>query len=150
MVKPAMTIEYRNDLAEIDWRALKAARCRSIRNWRSLEQLQQIFQNSYAACIAWFNRDIVGTARVLSDGVCNAYLVDVWTLSSFLRIHDVDDQWVGRGPALCREYLRHSLRIGCISAEAVNGLRGEGHQSAVPQNFNGLANLRALLAGHRP
>src|SRR5258707_3877288 len=28
---------------------------------------------------------LVGMARLLSDGVCNAYLVDVWTLSSYRR-----------------------------------------------------------------
>ena len=28
---------------------------------------------------------MVGTARALSDGVCNAYLLDVWTLSNFRR-----------------------------------------------------------------
>ena len=35
-----------------------------------------------------FARDgdhVVGMARLLSDGVCNAYLLDVWTLSSYRR-----------------------------------------------------------------
>jgi ribosomal protein S18 acetylase RimI-like enzyme len=35
--------------------------------------------------IAYAGGRIVGTARVLSDGVCNAYVVDVWTLSQFRR-----------------------------------------------------------------
>ncbi|ESA31969.1 acetyltransferase [Leptolyngbya sp. Heron Island J] len=33
--------------------------------------------------MAYVEEKIIGTARVLSDGVCNAYIVDVWTLSSF-------------------------------------------------------------------
>jgi GNAT superfamily N-acetyltransferase len=28
---------------------------------------------------------VVGTARLLSDGVCNAYLVDVWTAFAYRR-----------------------------------------------------------------
>jgi len=28
---------------------------------------------------------VVGTARVLSDGVCNAYIIDVWTLTKYRR-----------------------------------------------------------------
>lgn len=28
---------------------------------------------------------VVGVARLLSDGVCNAYLLDVWTMSSYRR-----------------------------------------------------------------
>jgi ribosomal protein S18 acetylase RimI-like enzyme len=54
-------------------------------NGRSPEQLKASFENSYAACIATSQGRIIGTARVLSDGVCNAYLVDVWTLSEFRR-----------------------------------------------------------------
>ena len=30
---------------------------------------------------AWQENRVVGTARALSDGVCNAYIVDVWTRS---------------------------------------------------------------------
>ena len=35
--------------------------------------------------IAWSGDRVVGTARLLSDGVCNAYLLDVWTASSHRR-----------------------------------------------------------------
>ncbi len=28
---------------------------------------------------------LVGMARLLSDGVCNAYLLDMWTMSSYRR-----------------------------------------------------------------
>jgi ribosomal protein S18 acetylase RimI-like enzyme len=81
-----MNIQYRNDLHEIDWPALKAALALdNFDNGRTPEQLQRSFQNSRAACIAWHEGELVGTARVLSDGVCNAYLVDLWTSSRFRR-----------------------------------------------------------------
>jgi ribosomal protein S18 acetylase RimI-like enzyme len=35
--------------------------------------------------IAWDGDRVVGMARLLSDGVCNAYLLDVWTASSHRR-----------------------------------------------------------------
>lgn len=54
-------------------------------NGRSPEQLRTSFANSYATCLAYADERIVGTARVLSDGICNAYLVDVWTLTEYRR-----------------------------------------------------------------
>ncbi len=54
-------------------------------NGRTPEQLRESFVNSHAAVVAYDGGRIVGTARVLSDGVCNAYVVDVWTLSSHRR-----------------------------------------------------------------
>ena len=50
---------------------------------RAPDQLRKSFENSFAVCIAWEDGHIIGTARVLSDGVCNAYLVDVWTASHY-------------------------------------------------------------------
>ncbi|MBC7932220.1 MAG: GNAT family N-acetyltransferase [Rubrivivax sp.] len=54
-------------------------------NGRTPEQLRASFEQSHAAVIACDGGRIVGTARVLSDGVCNAYVVDVWTLSPYRR-----------------------------------------------------------------
>jgi ribosomal protein S18 acetylase RimI-like enzyme len=54
-------------------------------NGRNPQQLETSFDNSFATCLAYIEDRLVGTARVLSDGVCNAYLVDVWTLTSFRR-----------------------------------------------------------------
>ena len=47
--------------------------------------LRRSFAASQHAAIAWDEDLVVGTARLLSDGVCNAYLVDVWTRSSHRR-----------------------------------------------------------------
>ena len=74
------TITYRDDLAGIDWEALKRILADDhFDNGRTADQLRQSFQNSAQVCIAWCDGRVVGKARVLSDGVCNAYLVDVWT-----------------------------------------------------------------------
>jgi ribosomal protein S18 acetylase RimI-like enzyme len=50
-------------------------------NGRTPKELQQSFEKSFAVVIAWKGERVVGTARLLADGVCNAYLVDVWTSS---------------------------------------------------------------------
>jgi GNAT superfamily N-acetyltransferase len=77
-------ILFRNDLSNVDWPALKAAvAADDFDNGRTPDQLRQSFENSYAVCIAWEDGQLIGTARALSDGVCNAYLVDVWTASHF-------------------------------------------------------------------
>jgi ribosomal protein S18 acetylase RimI-like enzyme len=77
-------VQYRIDLSGIDWPALKAALAADdFDNGRTPDQLRKSFENSQAVCIAWEDGHIVGTARALSDGVCNAYLVDVWTASHF-------------------------------------------------------------------
>lgn len=78
------SIVYKTNLDGVDWTQMKdTLRQDQFDNGRSPQQLQTSFKNSYATCIAYAGEQIVGTARVLSDGVCNAYIVDVWTLSSF-------------------------------------------------------------------
>ena len=80
------TIELTSQLGDIDWTALKQAlACDDFDNGRSPEQLCASFQNSFAASFARLGGETVGTARLLSDGVCNAYLVDVWTRSDLRR-----------------------------------------------------------------
>ena len=77
-------IIYKTNLENIDWADMKTTlRQDAFDNGRSPEQLKTSFENSYAICIAYAEGRMIGTARVLSDGVCNAYLVDVWTLSEF-------------------------------------------------------------------
>ena len=52
-------------------------------NGRSLEQYQQSFENTHTVVIAYDGDETIGTVRALSDGVCNAYIVDVWTYSPY-------------------------------------------------------------------
>ena len=77
-------ITYTRALDNVDWDALKTALSADhFDNGRSAEQLRQSFSNSHSFCFAWANGRIIGKARILSDGVCNAYLVDVWTQSAY-------------------------------------------------------------------
>lgn len=81
-----MPITYKRDLAGVDWDAMKAILIEdNFDNGRTPEQLRASFENSYSTCIAYADQQIAGTVRVLSDGVCNAYIVDVWTLSAYRR-----------------------------------------------------------------
>jgi predicted GNAT family acetyltransferase len=83
---PDSDLRFATDLQSVDWPGLKNLLAADhFDNGRTPEQLRRSFENSHSVCIAWSRDQIIGTARVLSDGVCNAYLVDVWTLSSFRR-----------------------------------------------------------------
>lgn len=77
-------ITYETELGRVDWAQLKATLAADdFDNGRTPGQLRESFENSYAAVVAHDGGRIVGTARALSDGVCNAYLIDVWTLSPY-------------------------------------------------------------------
>jgi ribosomal protein S18 acetylase RimI-like enzyme len=79
-------ITYSTDVTNIDWAALKTTlRADNFDNGRSVAQYEQSFRNSYAVCFAYAADQVVGTVRVLSDGVCNAYMVDVWTFTPYRR-----------------------------------------------------------------
>lgn len=78
------TITYKQDPVNVDWVEMKETLRRDdFDNGRSPEQLKQSFENSHAICIAYADDRIIGTVRALSDRVCNAYVVDVWTLSEY-------------------------------------------------------------------
>lgn len=77
-------ISYETDITNVDWPQMKSILAEDdFDNGRTAEQLEESFKNSYLSVIAYANNRIIGTARVLSDGVCNAYVVDVWTLSEY-------------------------------------------------------------------
>ena len=79
-------ITYTTELGGVDWAEMKATLAADdFDNGRTPEQLRESFENSRAAVVAYDAGRIVGTARALSDGVCNAYVVDVWTLSPYRR-----------------------------------------------------------------
>ena len=75
---------YKRDLDGVDWQEMKAIlTADDFDNGRTAEQLHISFANSRTTSIATIDGRIVGTARALSDGVCNAYIVDVWTYTPF-------------------------------------------------------------------
>lgn len=96
-----MEITYTTDIAGVDWDALKAAvAADDFDNGRTPEQMRLSAENSAVNVFAYAGDEIVGTARALSDGVCNAYVVDVWTKSPYRnrgiarRMMEIIAEWV--------------------------------------------------------
>ena len=79
-------VTYKTDLRGVDWAEMKLSLSQDkFDNRRTAGQLRCSFENSHSYCLSYVEGRIVGTVRALSDGVCNAYVVDVWTLSAFRR-----------------------------------------------------------------
>lgn len=74
-------------LVGIDWALVTAdLAADDFDNGRSPAALRRSFEQSQHVAIARSDDGrVIGMARMLSDGVCNAYLVDVWTSSSHRR-----------------------------------------------------------------
>src|SRR2546421_3769546 len=63
----------RRDLAGVDWSAVKAELMRDgFDNGRTPDELYRSFAASAHVSMAWVGDRVVGTARLLADGVCNA------------------------------------------------------------------------------
>jgi ribosomal protein S18 acetylase RimI-like enzyme len=78
-----VSVRIDGSLEGIDWAELKAdLAADDFDNGRSPDALRLSFEHSQHVAIARDGDRVVGTARLLSDGVCNAYLVDVWTASA--------------------------------------------------------------------
>lgn len=76
-------MELTSDHHQIDWEVLRLDLIADdFHNGRTTGQLRKSFENSQVAVYAIEDECCIGTARALSDGVCNAYVVDVWTRSS--------------------------------------------------------------------
>ena len=81
-----MSFELRTDCDGVDWAALKRdLAADDFDNGRTPEELERSFRASASVVFARDGTRIVGKARALSDGVCNAYIVDVWTHSDHRR-----------------------------------------------------------------
>ena len=81
-----VTVRIDGSLEGIDWAQAKADLVADdFDNGRSADALRRSFEQSQHVAIARYGDRVVGMARLLSDGVCNAYLVDVWTASSHRR-----------------------------------------------------------------
>ncbi len=79
-------IRVSDTLDGVDWERAKAdLAADQFDNGRSPAALRRSFEESQHVAIAWDGERVVGMARLLSDGVCNAYLLDVWTASSHRR-----------------------------------------------------------------
>jgi ribosomal protein S18 acetylase RimI-like enzyme len=79
-----MTVRVDDSTDDVDWAQAKAdLAADDFDNGRSAEALRRSFEQSQHVAFARNGDRVVGMARLLSDGVCNSYLVDVWTLSSY-------------------------------------------------------------------
>ena len=81
-----MAVRFDTSLDGIDWEQAKAdLAADEFDNGRSPDALRRSFENSQHVAFARDGDRVVGMARMLSDGVGNAYVVDVWTQSAYRR-----------------------------------------------------------------
>ena len=81
-----MPVRVESSLDGIDWDQAKADLAADrFDNGRSADALRRSFEQSAHVAFARDGERVVGMARLLSDGVCNAYLLDVWTASAYRR-----------------------------------------------------------------
>jgi GNAT superfamily N-acetyltransferase len=79
-------IVFSSELDDVDWSALKQALVADdFDNLRTPEQYRVSHQNSHAVIFGRCDGQFVANGRILSDGVCNAYLVDIWTATPYRR-----------------------------------------------------------------
>jgi ribosomal protein S18 acetylase RimI-like enzyme len=79
-------ITYRSDLEGVDWEALKRDLIADdFHNGRTAAQLRLSFENSAAVAMGWDGHRCIANGRLLSDGVGNAYVIDIWTHSAYRR-----------------------------------------------------------------
>jgi ribosomal protein S18 acetylase RimI-like enzyme len=83
-MKGALT--FSEELVGVDWQALKDALAADhFDNGRTPQEYEASYRTSFRSVFVRDGETFVGTARILSDGVCNAYLVDVWTATPYRR-----------------------------------------------------------------
>jgi ribosomal protein S18 acetylase RimI-like enzyme len=81
-----VSVRIDSSLEGIDWAQAKAdLAADEFDNGRTAEALRRSFAQSQHVAFARDGGRLVGMARLLSDGVCNAYLVDLWTASRYRR-----------------------------------------------------------------
>ena len=79
-------MEFSSSLDGVDWAALKAALAADqFDNGRTPQEYRRSHQRSHAVVFGRCDGRFVANGRILSDGVCNAYLVDIWTASTHRR-----------------------------------------------------------------
>ncbi|MEM8884225.1 MAG: GNAT family N-acetyltransferase [Planctomycetota bacterium] len=79
-------ITYRTDLDGFDWNWFRDVMMEGgWHNGRSADQYRTAYENSAVVVNAFDGERLIGTGRVLSDGVSNAYLMDLWTHPDYRR-----------------------------------------------------------------
>lgn len=79
-------ITYSTDAASVDWEVLKRDLIADeFHNGRTANQLRLSFENSQHVAMGFDGKRCIASGRLLSDGVGNAYVLDVWTQSRYRR-----------------------------------------------------------------
>lgn len=77
-------ITFHDHTRGVDWEALRRDLISDrFHNGRTTAQLEASFENSQHVAMAFEGARCIGNARALSDGVGNAYILDVWTHSDY-------------------------------------------------------------------
>ena len=94
-----MGIQYKLDLDGVDWDDMKSTLMDDKwDNGRTPKQYKDSFENSYVTCLVYDDNRLIGVSRALSDGVGNAYIIDMWTHSSY------------RKQGIARQMMEHLLK----------------------------------------
>ena len=81
-----MAVRVDSSFEGIDWDRTKAdLAADDWDNGRNADALRRAFDQSQHVAFARDGVRVVGMARLLSDGVSNAFVVDVWTMTAYRR-----------------------------------------------------------------
>ena len=81
-----VTITFSRDLHGMDWQAFREDLIADdFHNGRTTHQLQLSFERSQHVAVGFDEGRCIASGRMLSDGVGNAYVLDVWTASRYRR-----------------------------------------------------------------
>ncbi len=79
-------ITFASNTNGVDWERLKIDLIQDdFHNGRTTAQLRLSFENSSYVAMGFDGKHCIANGRMLSDGVGNAMIVDVWTHSSYRR-----------------------------------------------------------------
>ncbi len=79
-------IRFDSEVDRVDFQALREVLIADkFDNGRSAAEYEQSARNSFRNVYVYADEQIIGNARVLSDQVCNAYIIDVWVHSKYRR-----------------------------------------------------------------
>ena len=79
-------VVFSSTVEGVDWDSLKSALVADdFDNGRSPAEYRRSHENSHAVIFGYLDGEVVANGRILSDGVCNAYLVDIWTATRLRR-----------------------------------------------------------------
>ena len=139
-----MTIRIDDSLDGIDWAQVEAdLAADDFDNGRSPNALRRSFEQSPHVAIARDGDRVVGTARLLSDGVCNAYLLDVWTASSHRR-QGVATAMVRLAPGTGAGSARRACRPTTGSRSTRRSASGRSRSSGRPSAARGSTTTRTV------